>query len=146
MNTPLKTITAVTALSLAPLAVLAGDKYPDKLADVSSVYIESPDCAERVGAAINERFEDSSLSWSKDKDAADSILVLSVTELGSEISPATTNIGGGLNPVSVYQAMIRGAGDKTLFETTGKVNSVNREEMCADIGLDIARQLETERH
>lgn len=135
---------ALTAL-VAPAVFLAacGDSdaaaNAETLYDANAIFVESTQCKDGITDALAEH----DLGVTRVKDKADSTLSVEITDQGRNMDEVPEF--GGIGHKAAYSATLTGDGDKVLFSTTGEEGSTTFEEMCEDIGDEIASRIEERR-
>lgn len=102
---------------------------------VHSVFVSANECDAGIRSGMSE-FGYHSVSR---PDEVDAVLVVNVETKGRNLDQIPEF--GGFGSKAVYSAKLYGAGGKTLFTTSGKEGSITRNEMCEDIGDEIAERM-----
>lgn len=102
---------------------------------VHSVFVSANECDAGIRSGLSE-FGYHSVSQ---PDEVDAVLVVNVETTGRNLDQIPEF--GGFGSKAVYAAKLHGAGGKTLFSTNGKEGSITRNEMCEDIGDEIAERM-----
>lgn len=138
----------IASLFCAALSLSACDKFKDKtkemleggptaksLADVSVIRVKANNCSGGIRSALSGR----GFSVTTSDGKVDAVLDVNVTTKGRNLDKIPSF--GGVGNKASYSANLRGAGDKVLFSTAGSEGSINMDELCGDIGDNIADRL-----
>jgi hypothetical protein len=103
---------------------------------VRTIRVEANSCAGGIGAALADR------GFSpKESGKVDAVMQVNVSHTGRNLDNIPSF--GGIGNKATYAASLRGARDKELFSTSGSEGSINQDELCQDIGDDIADRLKS---
>ncbi len=110
------------------------------LQEANAIFVQGEQCKGGITDALAEH----DLGVTNVPEEADSTLNVAITPQGRNMDELPEF--GGVGHKASYSATLTGAGDKVLFSTTGEEGSTTFDEMCEDIGDEIASRLEQRRH
>ena len=103
---------------------------------VSTIRVEAGSCGGGISAALAERGFSPT-----DKSKVDAVMKIDVNHTGRNLDSIPSF--GGVGSKATYSATLIGARGKELFSTSGSEGSLNMDELCQDIGDDIADRLKS---
>lgn len=131
---------------IAPMALLVAcgtsnaSPQAETLRDANAIFVEGNQCA----ANITEALAESDLGVTTRAEDADSTLKVSVNNDGRNLDELPEF--GGIGHKAAYSASLIGAEGIVLFSTTGDEGSISYDEMCEDIGDEIAERMKERRY
>ena len=137
---------AKLAILAAPAALLVACGTSDAsdqaatLHQANAVYVSSNQCQ----SSITNAMADHDLGVTSDSSVADSTLQVSIESQGRNLDEIPEF--GGFGHKATYTATLIGAEGAALFSTTGEEGSTTFDELCEDIGDEIAERMQERRH
>lgn len=119
---------AMTAL-FADLAQARGP-YARSLHQVDSIWLDANTCM----SGLSDEASSHGFAQTRNPRSADAVLEVDVHQLDAHVGNSAR-----------YSAVLRGDDDRVLFSTSGREDSISRQELCADIGDDIFDRMEDRR-
>lgn len=110
------------------------------LAEVTSIHVEAKSCRSGIQQALAER----GLGVTQAAEKADSRLQVKVVSEGRNLDEIPEF--GGFGSKASYNATLYGADDSVLFSTAGEEGSTTYEELCEDIGDEVAERIQDKRN
>ncbi|MDX1495935.1 MAG: hypothetical protein R3352_00115 [Salinisphaeraceae bacterium] len=134
----------ISALTL-PMLITACDPKgaearANTVAEVSTVQLKANNCEHGVQEALAER----NMGVVSEADKADAVLEINVKTNGRNLDEVP-EFGGFGNKAS-YSATLYGVDDEVIFSTAGEEGSITFDEMCEDIGDEIAERIQDRKH
>jgi hypothetical protein len=114
------------------------DASARSLRQVKVILLESDSCREGITAGLGER----GYSVTTEPGRVDAVLDVDVKTTGRNLDNLPEF--GGIGKKASYSATLRGTHDKVLFSTSGSEGSINKAELCGDIGDDIGDRLKAQ--
>lgn len=135
----------LTALFAAPVLAMSaceGSKAEagaKTVAGVTSIFVESESCRAGIQSALAER----GLGVTQAAEKADSRLEVNIVSEGRNLDDIPEF--GGFGSKASYNATLYGDGDSVLFSTAGEEGSTTYEELCEDIGDEVAERIQNKK-
>lgn len=128
---------ASAALILGACGNSSADKQvPENLQQVNSILVKANSCQAGIQQALAQR----SIGVTDNAESADATLQVSVTSEGRNLDDIPEF--GGIGSKASYTASLSNADGKVLFSTAGDEGSVTYNEVCEDIGDEIAERMQ----
>lgn len=102
---------------------------------VRTMHLSTNDCPHGVNKALREH----GFAILENTQEADARLEVNITRTGRNLDQVPEF--GGFGAKASFSASVIGAEDKVLFTTSGKEGSLSSEELCEDIGDELAEKL-----
>lgn len=117
----------------------AGNNIPDSLSEVTSIHVQANSCNEGIREALAEH----EIGVTSKPDDANATMEVTITSEGRNLDDIPEF--GGIGSKAGYNATLRNEEGKVLFSTAGDEGSVAYDELCEDIGDEIASRIEESR-
>ncbi|GEM_PF-1884976 len=102
---------------------------------VRTMQLQTNDCPAGIAKALREH----GFAVLEENQQADARLDVTVTRTGRNLDQVPEF--GGFGAKATFSAKVIGADDAVLFTTSGKEGSLTSEEMCEDLGDELAEKL-----
>lgn len=130
-------LAAILAPAVLLVACGASDASAEAktLSETNAIFVQGEKCVEGVTAALAER----NIGVTSSREKANATLKLDIASQGRNLDEVPEF--GGFGHKAAYSATLTGAEEKILFSTAGDEGSTTHNEMCEDIGDEIASRL-----
>lgn len=109
------------------------------MSQVRVVRLNANSCSDGIRAGLGER----GFSVTGGEGKVDAVLDVTVNHGGRNLDNIPSF--GGIGNKASYSATLKGADDKVLFSTSGSEGSINKDELCGDIGDEIGERMQDRR-
>lgn len=136
INQPLIILTLATPLLITACDPKGAEARASNVSQVSSLELKANNCEQGIQQALTER----NMGVVTEPGDADAVLEINVKTTGRNLQEVPEF--GGFGSKASYSATLYGADDEVIFSTAGEEGSTSFDEMCEDIGDEIAERIQ----